>query len=249
MSRTTVIAVLGKGGAGKTAVSALIARALLDAGEGPLLLVDADPAGGLTYALGATPRATIGTVKEKLIDAADEGASPGEIAARVDWWVLEALQEFDRYALLAMGRTESRGCFCPVNKLLRAAITHLGAGFSHVLIDAEAGVEQVQRQVMQQVHVPIVVTDGSRRGMATAALLADLVHEYAIGDGPPGLLVNRADRVPDGVPDGLEPWGAIPHDPVLQRYDEGGRSLLELPGDSGALAAVSDNVVVARLRD
>jgi len=238
MPAPTVLAVLGKGGAGKTAISALIARTLLDAGEGPLLLVDADPAAGLTYAIGASPRATIGTVKARLIDAADDGARPDEVAARVDWWVLEALQEFERFSLLAMGRTESRDCFCPVNRLLRAAITHLGAGFSHVLIDAEAGVEQVQRQVMEQVHIPIVVTDGSRRGMHTAALLRDLVAEYGIGGGEAGLLVNRAERVPDGVPGGLTVWGAIPQDAVLQRYDEEGRSLLELPEDSLALTAI-----------
>jgi CO dehydrogenase maturation factor len=238
MPPPTVLAVLGKGGAGKTAISALLARFLLDAGAGPLLLVDADPAAGLTYAVGATPRGTIGTVKAKLIDAADDGASPDEVAARVDWWVLEALQEFDRFSLLAMGRTESRGCFCPVNKLLRAAITHLGGGFSHVLIDAEAGVEQVQRQVMEQVHVPIVVTDSSRRGMATAVLLAELVREYGIGGGQAGLLVNRADRIPDGVPSGLTVWGSIPQDAVLQRYDEEGRALLELPENSAALTAL-----------
>ena len=71
MKQSTVIAVLGKGGTGKTVVSALTARALLDAGKGPLLLVDADPAGGLTYAVGADMHRTIGAVKERLIHAAE----------------------------------------------------------------------------------------------------------------------------------------------------------------------------------
>ena len=43
-----IVAICGKGGVGKTAVCALLSRAMIDAGVRPLLLVDADPVSGLT---------------------------------------------------------------------------------------------------------------------------------------------------------------------------------------------------------
>lgn len=237
MGAPTVVALLGKGGAGKTAVSALLAGALLDEGRGPLLLVDADPSCGLTHAVGGSSSKTIGAVKERLVDAAGAGARADELAGLVDWWVLEALQERERCSLLAMGRPESRGCFCSVNALLRAAITHLGSGFAAVIIDAEAGVEQIQRQVMERVDRPIVVTDGSRRGMHTAELLAELLRRYGVGQGPTALLVNRA-PAPSEIPAAFELWGTIPHDPLLERFDAEGRSLLELPRGTPAWQAL-----------
>ena len=65
------------------------------------------------------------------------------MADELDYRVLEALAERGDYALLAMGRTQEKGCFCPVNTLLRHAIETLSAPYAAVLVDAEAGVEQI----------------------------------------------------------------------------------------------------------
>ena len=59
-----IIAVCGKGGVGKTVFSALLARALAAAGVQPLLLVDADPVGGLTSAIGERAVETLSGVRE-----------------------------------------------------------------------------------------------------------------------------------------------------------------------------------------
>jgi CO dehydrogenase maturation factor len=236
---TTVLAILGKGGAGKTVLSALIARTLLDRGEKPLLLVDADPTGGLAFAVGADVQDTMGAVREKLIkDASRPDIDRQSVAQHVDWMVLEALQEHEAFSLLSMGRTDTKGCFCPVNTILKSAIEKLAAGFEYVILDAEAGIEQVNRQVVGRVDVPIVVTDGSRRGRQAAGLIAELLSKYKFGRGRPGLVLNRVEDVPEGVPDGLDFWGTIPDDEQVRRFDQQGRSLLELPDDCAALEAV-----------
>jgi CO dehydrogenase maturation factor len=236
---TCVLAILGKGGAGKTVLSALITRTLLDRGEKPLLLVDADPTGGLAFAVGADTRDTVGAVREKLIkDASRPDIDRNSVAQQIDWMILEALQEHSDFSLLSMGRTDTKGCFCPLNIILRTAIEKLAAGFKYVILDAEAGIEQVNRQVVNRVEVPIVVTDGSQRGRQAAGAIAGLLSKFKFGRERPGLVLNRLEDLPGGVPDGLDLWGTVPDDAEVRGFDQQGRSLLELPGDSPALQAV-----------
>ncbi len=65
---TRLIAVCGKGGTGKTASTAMMARAFAESGRaGRLLLIDADPAMGLSSALGISVRTTMGQVRETII--------------------------------------------------------------------------------------------------------------------------------------------------------------------------------------
>lgn len=236
---TTVLAILGKGGAGKTVLSALIARTLLDRGEKPLLLVDADPTGGLAFAVGADVQDTMGAVREKLIgDASRPDIDRKSVAQHIDWMVLEALQEHGAFSLLSMGRTDTKGCFCPVNTILKTAIEKLAEGFKYVILDAEAGIEQVNRQVVGRVDLPIVVTDGSQRGRQAAGAIAGLLSKYKFGRSRPGLVLNRVEDIPEGAPDGLDFWGAVPDDDQVQSFDRQGRSLLELPDDCAALLSV-----------
>ena len=239
MTEPAVVAVLGKGGAGKTAFSTLLSRVLVEEGRTPLLLVDADPTGGLVHALGVTPALTLADVGERLRQgAADRDADREELAGRVDWHLLEALEERDGYSVLAMGRTEAKGCFCPLSSLLRTAIEKLSRGFRVVLIDAEAGVEQVNRRVMRGVDLPVVISDGSRRSREVAATIAGMLEQGLPRARRAGLVVNRAEGLAGEVPRGLDLLGVVPEDPELREFDALGRSLLSLPADSPALAAV-----------
>jgi CO dehydrogenase maturation factor len=236
--RPWTLAVLGKGGAGKTVFSALAARVLLDRGLSPLLLVDADPTGGLAWALGAGMGKTLGDVRAGLIrGAGQDGMSRGELASRVDWMALEALQEHGPWSLLAMGRTDTAGCFCPVNSLLRDAVTSLAGGHRAVILDAEAGLEQINRQVIRRVDACVVISDGSARGLHAARRIhealtrTDQAREI-------GLVLNQAPDTPDpGIP-ALSLMGRVPRDPALAALDQAGRSLLELSDDSPALDEV-----------
>src|SRR4030043_138057 len=68
-----------------------------------------------------------------------------------------------------------RGCFCPVNNLMREAIESLSLSFDIIIIDGEAGVEQINRQVMRRVDTLVIVSDATARGMQTAALIKEMV--------------------------------------------------------------------------
>lgn len=244
-----MIAVCGKGGVGKTAFSAMLSMALLESGKaGKLLVIDADPALGLTNALGIHIGKTMGQVREEIIQTAQAGdkAELEEMVSMVDYMLLEALVEEDNLALLAMGRSDSIGCFCPVNGVLRGAITVLSKKFDTIVIDGEAGLEQINRQVMRELDYLVILTDTSARGLQTVALLHDMVvGKKVVQCGKTGVVFNKVEnnleilsRSAEKI--GVDVIGFLPQDPAVADYDFNGRSLIELPDDTPALMAVRE---------
>jgi len=231
-----VIAVCGKGGVGKTALSALLARVFIARKSTPILLVDADPAGGLCHAIGETADKTLAGVRRMLVESARSagGAERENIAMELDYLLLEALVERSGYSLLSMGRDTGPGCYCPANTLLRSAITAAAGQFRAVLIDAEAGLEQINRRVTRQVNTTVVVTDGSARSIETMKAIREMAG--------PGEIFAVANRTGPGaamdIPDGVIMLGAVPEDEELRRFDREGRSLWELPDDNPAVESV-----------
>ncbi|MFQ5352963.1 MAG: AAA family ATPase [Candidatus Krumholzibacteriia bacterium] len=244
---TNLVSVCGKGGTGKTVVTALMVRALVESGRaGKLLVIDADPALGQLSALGVTVNRTMGQVREEIINTAKKGNEDAKaaIADKLDYMVLEALTETDDFALLAMGRTETLGCYCPVNGLLRGAISVLAESFDTILIDGEAGLEQINRQVARHLDTLLIISDPSSRGIQTAGVIKDMVvKEKVIDCKKMGLVFNRvvgdeqllsqsAEKI------GVEVLGLIPHDEAIASHDLLGTPITELPADSCGQAAV-----------
>jgi CO dehydrogenase maturation factor len=237
-TKTPVIAVCGKGGVGKTVLACLLARALVEDRVKPLLLVDADPAGGLLMAMGEAETRTLAEVRERLVSGARgaEGEERQRLAGQLDYMVMEALVERPDYSMLAMGRSRDRGCFCPANALLREAVEALAGGFRAVIIDAEAGLEQIQRKVTRSVSRVLVLSDGSRRAMTVADQIADMAGRHLTAG-----VYNRASRRRlEPFPAGIPCLGAIPEDKTLKRFDRQGRPLWELPDRNPALEAARE---------
>lgn len=242
-----LIAVCGKGGVGKTAFTSMASRVLRESGRaGKLLLIDADPAMGLPSTLGISVLRTMGQVRESIIETARDGnpAAKANLAHTIDYLAMEALHEAEGFAMLAMGRTETLGCFCPVNTLLRGTIETLSRSFDTILIDGEAGLEQLNRQVMRGVDTLILVSDPTSRGIRTVEQIRTMVREERVilcermglvfnrVQGSEELLREAAGRI------GIEVFGCIPQDEAVARLDLVGKPLWELPEDAPALQAV-----------
>jgi len=244
------VAMVGKGGVGKTALTVLLTKALAGS-NAKLLVVDADPVVGLPQALGVRVNKTIGDVMEEIIRAARTGGKKAkiEVVSMIDYMVFETLIELDGFAMLAMGKSEDEGCFCPVNEILRDALQSLSRSFDVILIDGEAGVEQVNRRVTGKVDILLIVTDPTLRGINTAALISDVARKRGekkvvttglvigrVREGQEEQLRQAAEQA------GLEVVGLIPEDINITQCDLAGKPIYDLEDNSPSVVAVREMV-------
>jgi len=232
------IALVGKGGVGKTSISAMLVKLLSE--KYKILAVDADPAGGLAMSLGVNVKKTLNDVREEIIEMLRQKYDKVEIAASVDYKIFEALIEEGDFALLAVGRPEDEGCYCQLNTMLREAIEILSKSFDYTIIDGEAGIEQINRRVMRSVDTLLVVTDMSKKGFQVAEQIVK-VAKKATGFKRADLIVNRvkAGAEVEAEARGFDFVHVVPEDEIISRFDVGGKSFLELP-ECAAMKSVRD---------
>lgn len=242
---SVTIAITGKGGVGKTTLSALILGWLVDSGKTPVLAVDADSNANLHEALGVHYTATVGGIREDARQAAKElaGISKNEI---LDLRVQESIVEQDGYDLIVMGRPEGPGCYCYANNVLRDVIQKIANNYSHIVIDNEAGLEHLSRRTVLSVDYLIIVSDCSVRGVRTAGRIAELAEEMGTPVKHRGLIINRAPGgvLPDGVKSEAEKTGLpllaiIPFDSWVAQMDGGGAAVATIPSDAPARNAIN----------
>jgi len=246
MAETKILAMCGKGGVGKTSLSALMVKLLSASKSQKVLAIDADPAVGLATALGLTVRKTVDDIRKGIITkiASGESKDGRETLKSLDYEIFDALEERDGYALLAIGRPEDEGCFCRVNSLLKNIIADLAGSFDIVLIDGEAGVEQINRRVMKAVDHLVLVSDTSAKGIGVANTIARVAGDgKAVDFKSIGLVLNRVRNISE-VEDirkrtSLEIYGWIADDDLIRDFDFRGKPLTEIPDSSSTLGVVA----------
>lgn len=199
MSPLSKIAISGKGGVGKTTLSALLAHIYAERGR-EVTAIDADPVGGLAQALGlpedlAAEVTPIAQMDDLIYERT--GAKPGTSGGfftmnpRVDDIPERFSIAYRGIRFLRLGTIEigGSGCICPESALLKALVTHLLLYRDEMLIlDMEAGVEHLGRATAQAVDAFLVVLEPGRRSLTTAervrALAQDIgiTHVYAVGN-------------------------------------------------------------------
>jgi CO dehydrogenase maturation factor len=227
------LAITGKGGVGKTTLSALFAQIYADQGR-QVLAADADPSPCLAGALGFPDdlRARLHPIAE--MDALIEertGAKPGTVGGfftlnpRVDD-IPERFSVLHRgVRLLEMGSVDlgGRGCICPESAMLKTLFTHLLFRDEDILIlDMYAGVEHLGRATVDFVDAMLVVVEPTRRSLGTAAQIKRLAND--IGLQRLWLVGNKVRNADEGAflkdeSPGLPVLGYLPADLAVQEAD------------------------------
>ena len=244
-NKAKIITVAGKGGVGKTSICASIVRLMVEKyPDKKILAIDADPAVGLSVALGVDVKLTLDDIRQSIVDSVENGETREamELLSEARFRIFDALVEMPGFAFLAIGRPESSGCYCKVNSYLKEVISLLANSFDYVIIDGEAGIEQIQRRVMDKVTHLLLITDQSKKGAQVVATIKGVADEL-ISYEKIGVIINRVTN-PELVPltqvPGVEILSAIPADAVFAANEIRGRSVLELPADSAVLKGVRE---------
>jgi len=249
-------AVSGKGGVGKTFVSATLAR--LFAREGyNVIAVDADPNINLSISLGISRE-----ISEKITPISDNielvkertGSEPGKsfgtifkMTPRVD----DIVERFgvagpDGVKLLVMGTVKAgdSGCMCPANAFLRVLLQHLLIQRRDlVIMDMEAGLEHLGRGTARRFDSMLVVLDPTIKSIDTLKRVVSLAEQIDISEvlavgnkieDEKGRVLIREAAETIGIPVACY----IPYDPAIYSADLLGKAPLEYDEHSPAINAL-----------
>ena len=184
------IAIGGKGGVGKTTITALLARCLAADKNNKVIAIDADPVANLAAGLGISedkPITPISGLTELIAERT--GAKPGTMGGfftlnpKVDDIPDRFSLERDGVKLLVMGTVQSggSGCICPESTILKALMNHLVLVRDDIVImDMEAGVEHLGRATSSSVDALIVVVNPGARSRAAATKIRKLGEDIGI---------------------------------------------------------------------
>lgn len=232
-----LIAITGKGGVGKTTLAALVVQRLIQYNCRPVLAVDADPNMCLNMALGVPVEKTVGGVREEAREAAGKGLATGVAKQQLlEMKIAESLVEGEDFDLIAMGRPEGPGCYCYANNVLKSVLQQIAANYPYVVLDNEAGLENLSRRIVQQVNLLIIVADPSHQGLETIHRIHALAVEMKIGYEKLAVIINRTRR--DVSPELIASIRSdthadhvimLPDDDDIADCSEKGLSLLQLP--------------------
>jgi CO dehydrogenase maturation factor len=226
------IAVTGKGGVGKTTISAALCYAFAEKGY-TVVAIDADPDANLASALGF-PEEKKTTPIIELHDLIEErtGAKPGtsggffKLNPKVDDLPEKLWVEHNGIKLMLMGSVKKGGggCICPESVLLKSLVQNLLLYRKEVVImDMEAGVEHLGRATAQAVNQFIVVVEPGMRSIETALKIKVLADD--LGVKRVNAIGNKIRKESDrdffaNRMDGIHMLGSIPYDEDVIEADQ-----------------------------
>lgn len=245
----TTLAVAGKGGVGKTSITALMIKALIESGKKPLLAIDADSNSNLHEVLGIRQPRSVGCVREDTRKAGED--IPGGMTKDrfMEYQIQASLEETKDLDFLSMGRPEGPGCYCMANNILRDVIARLTANYSFVVIDNEAGMEHLSRRTEENVDHLFVISDAAPRSLRTISRIVELIDELGGRVTHKHLVISRVQGAADQLPPNVQkeignlpykPEAMIPFDETLVDLDLQGEPLIRIPSDAPAYMAVKE---------
>jgi len=243
------IAIVGKGGVGKTTIAGLLARLFARDGY-RVIAIDADPSLNLAISLGFAreelSRIPILFNEEEFIRSRAE--LPGgliNLTPRVD----DVVEKFgvdgpDGVKLLVLGTVKKGGtrCLCPENAFLRALLSHIILRRREiVIIDMVAGLEHLSRGTARGVNLMLCVVEPSIKSIDTAIRTYQLSRDIEIKNFAVvgNKIFSDRDRkfIESSLP-GIEILGYIPFDENVIRADSEGISLIDFAPKSRVIESL-----------
>ena len=231
-----IFAFAGKGGVGKTSLSAAFIRILSESfPDKRILAVDADPAVGLSTALQMQTGLTLDDIRMQIAENIELGKTREamELLSEAKFHLMDSIVEKDNISFLAIGRPEAAGCYCKVNAYLKQVIEMLCDNYDFVVIDGEAGIEQINRRVMESITYLVLVSDGSKKGIQVISTIEGVANRL-IACKKSGVIFNRTRSTfdADAVTDIPKVLAVIGEDENQAENDMQGESVFKLSYDS-----------------
>ena len=238
-----IIALVGKGGVGKSTISSQLIRALSK--RDVTLDVDADPNSNLCDKLGMEVTGTIGGLRNEIVahpDMVPAGVSKQDYISTHIRQIMTETKDID---LLVMGRPEGEGCYCFTNDVLKNCFNDLIPRYRYAVIDNEAGMEHLSRRVLPRADVILFVSDPTKVGVRTAARLSELADEVHIESDKRILIINNVfgdiseQLMDEARSHGFDDVFVMPHDDFISRAAMEG-DVIEVPSDTPFGKAMSE---------
>ena len=243
MNKSLTLSVSGKGGAGKTTLTGLLLKILLESGKQDILVIDADPAMNLPNVLGVEleGKTTLGMILDKKKDEIESGTHIYSKLLEAEIW--ESIINQNGFDMLVMGWKKGEGCYCALDSFTAGIIESLTKLYDHILIDFYAGFEHLSRRTDRAADTLLIVTDPSKMGFETSRHIKELTEEINISFKDIFLVGNRfnaemGEQLSQFSKEiGVKYVGVIPYDQNIADFNLRGISLINIPKNSPALAA------------
>ena len=243
-----VIAVAGKGGTGKSTITALIIRSLIKSGRTPILAIDADPNSNLAESLGIDVKDTIGNTLSDFLR--NRGSLPQGVTKQsfLEMKLHQILKEEKDIDIMVMGCPEGPGCYCAANAMMKSYFEDLVGNYRYVVVDNEAGMEHFSRKTAANIDLLLLCSNYSLKGIKTVKKISDMVDELGIGVKERFIVINMT---PEKLDDsfiaeieklGIPYFGNIKTDKSIEEADVKGIPLTDIPESSMAVKSIDDMV-------
>ena len=159
--------------------------------------------------------------------------------------IFDALVEMDGFSFIAIGRPEAAGCYCKINSYLKEVIGLLAENYDYIVIDGEAGIEQINRRVMEKVTHLMLITDSSKKGTQVVQTIKQVADELVMYD-KVGVIANRLPNL--DVKQYMD-VGDIPvlsyilSDASLAEFDLKGESVFYLDDDAAIVRGAKEALI------